>query len=140
LIGFHSRVMQIQTTVVGLVIVLYTNIALITLADKTYLSYRWFQNYGTAIYTGLIMSNLFFYMKPLIQICMVKKCKKTVVRSDFVMERRYALMINTVFVIFTFGFFMPTLFIVGGGTFLSVYIMDKLLITYWCDNTPVHSD
>ena len=139
-IGFHNRVVKIQVTSLSLVILLYTNIALITLADKTHLSYRWFQNYGTAIYTGLIMSNMFFYLKPLIQICMVKKCKKTVDRGDFVLERRYALMINTVFVIFTFGFYMPTLFIVGAANFVSIYFLDKLLITYWCDNAPIHSD
>ena len=139
-IGFHNRVVKIQVTSLSLVVLLYTNIALITLADKTHLSYRWFQNYGTAIYTGLIMSNMFFYLKPLIQICMVKKCKKIVDRGDFVLERRYALMINTVFVIFTFGFYMPTLFIVGAANFVSIYFLDKLLITYWCDNAPIHSD
>jgi hypothetical protein len=71
---------------------------------------------------------------------MVKKCKKTVERGDFVLERRYALMINTVFVIFTFGFYMPTLFIVGAANFVCIYFLDKLLITYWCENAPIHSD
>lgn len=60
--------------------------------------------------------------------------------GEFPIERKYALMINTVFVIFTFGFFMPTLFIVGAGTFFLMYMIDKLLVTYWFDNTPVHSD
>lgn len=54
--------------------------------------------------------------------------------------RRYALIINTVFIVFTFGFFMPTLFIVGAFNFCFTYICDRLLITYWCDTLPVHSD
>lgn len=56
------------------------------------------------------------------------------------LERRYALIINTIFIIFTFGYFMPTLFIVGAANFLFIYICDKLLITYWCENQPVNSD
>ena len=35
---------------------------------------------------------------------------------------------------------MPTLFIVGAFTFTSIYICDRLLITYWCEPAPVHSD
>lgn len=42
LIGFYNRVVKIQVTAISLVILLYTNIALITLADQTSLSYRWF--------------------------------------------------------------------------------------------------
>lgn len=83
---------------------------------------------------------MFFYLIPLIQIFKVKICKKKVDRGDFVLERRYALMINTVFVIFTFGFFMPTLFIVGAANFTAIFFLDKLLITYWCENAPIHSD
>lgn len=41
-VGFHSRIRQIQVSVISIVLLLYTNICLITLADRTHLSYRWF--------------------------------------------------------------------------------------------------
>ena len=56
------------------------------------------------------------------------------------MERKYAQILNTIFVVFTYGFGIPLLFpyLLFPLTLLS--IVDKLLITYWYKPKPVYSE
>jgi hypothetical protein len=56
------------------------------------------------------------------------------------MERRYGLRLMTLFVCFTYGFSIPSLFIVIFLIFLLQYILDKLLITYYFKEKVLHND
>ena len=49
-------------------------------------------------------------------------------------------MLNTSFTVLTFCFEMPLLLWAAFISFLFQYVIDRLLITYWYDEYPVHSD
>jgi len=60
--------------------------------------------------------------------------------SEFPIERRYASILTTVFVVFTYGVAMPGLFVVACFIFIFQSISDKLLITYFYKERVEHND
>jgi len=92
------------------------------------------------IMTSMITSNLLPYAGPLLKIlfrrgicCCRRKDYKpnTHLNEEFPFVRRYATILSTVFICFTYGFGIPLLFIVTFFIILVQYILDKLLITYY---------
>ena len=59
---------------------------------------------------------------------------------EFPIERRYASILTTVFVVFTYGVAMPVLFVVASFIFIFQSISDKLLITYFYKERVEHND
>lgn len=56
------------------------------------------------------------------------------------MERRYASILSTSFICFTYGLTMPILFVVFTVILLFQVVMDKLLITYFYKERVEHND
>jgi len=54
---------------------------------------------------------------PIIGIILTKICKKAVKRPIFQIEKKYAVMLNTLFVAFNYGMVMPLLFLLMGISF-----------------------
>jgi len=134
LIRFHSRHKQIHTTVLSIFILSYMNMGLLVL--KRYLNYSynppnltpmWLLYYGKSITTSLVVSNMLPYIGPLFKIIYRRGCcccrrknykPSTHLNPEFSMERKYASMITTVFICFTYGFAIPSLFIVASVVLL----------------------
>lgn len=72
----------------------------------------------------------------------MNKCYRKKKRSDtpFPLETKLAIILNTVFVTFTYGFPMPLLYLCCVFPLLVLSVCDKLLVTYWCKLAPKHSD
>lgn len=109
----------------------------------------WLLFWGKAITISLIISNLMPYANPVLKIAFRRGfwcCKrkdyqpKTHLNPEFNMERRYATVISTIFIVFTYAFALPMLPITAAGIFMVQYMMDKLLITYYYKERVVHND
>lgn len=59
---------------------------------------------------------------------------------EFNMERRYAAILNTIFMVFTFSYSMPGLPMVAVFVLSIQYVLDKLLITYYFKERIEHND
>ena len=55
-------------------------------------------------------------------------------------ERRYATILTTVFICFTYGFALPTIPVVSFLALGAQYILDKLLVTYYYKEQVEHND
>ena len=60
--------------------------------------------------------------------------------KEFPIVRRYAFVLKAVFVCFTYGFAIPTLFVVVSLALLIQFIIDKLFITYYYKEGALHND
>jgi hypothetical protein len=75
----------------------------------------------------MILSNIMPYLGPMIKVLSRRGCcccrrksydPKTHLNEEFPLERRYASILTTVFIVFTYGIAMPALFIVASGIFI----------------------
>ena len=100
----------------------------------------WLLFYSKMIITSLLLSNLMPYMGPLIS--MIRRrgflcCKRANYKPDtykneaYPIEKRYASILTTVMITFTYGASIPSLFIFAACVLVANFIMDKLLITYY---------
>jgi hypothetical protein len=107
----------------------------------TVLTRRWYNFFAPLILTVTITTNILPYVRILTDL-IINKCIRKKLRSEleFEMERKYAQILNTIFVVYTYGFGIPLLFpyLLFPLTLLS--ILDKLLITYWYKPKPVYSE
>ena len=101
---------------------------------------NWLLFYGKLVMTSLIISNLMPYLGPMLKIlcrrgcccCKRKNYKQNKNQNEeFPLERRYASILSTIFVCFTFGFSIPLLFVIAAIILLIQFFIDKLLITYY---------
>lgn len=97
----------------------------------------------------MILSNVMPYLGPLLKVLFRRGCccckrknydPKTHLNPEFPLERRYASILTTVFIVFTYGVAMPALFVVATGIFIFQSIADKLLITYYYKERVEHND
>lgn len=128
-------------------IMAYTNAAILPLrrfknakwmpADFTS---NWLLFYSKMIVTSLLLSNLMPYMGPLVSIlkrrgCLCCKRKNykpnTCKNKAYPLEQRYASVLTTVMISFTYGASMPSLFVFSACVITANFVMDKLLITYY---------
>ena len=109
----------------------------------------WILFYNKMIQTSLILSNLM----PYFGVCMklaIKRCcccckrksykPNTHLNPYFPLERRYASMLATVFIVCTYGVSMPALFLVGCIIMAIQTVMDRLLIVYFYRPKVEHND
>lgn len=157
LIRFHSATTESHFMVITIFIVTYFNMGLLCIFSSgeqfNYLPNAmtdyWLLFWGKAITTSLIVSNLMPYANPVIKVFFRRGlfcCKRkyyqpnTHLNPEFSIERRYASVLNTIFIVFTFSFALPILPIVAAIVFLFQYLMDKLLITYYYKEKTVNDD
>ncbi len=77
----------------------------------------------------------------LIDIIIFKLCKKKRRSLKFLqIERKYAQLLTTFFVLFTYGFAFPILYLYVFLTLLFTNILDKLLVIYWYKPNPLNTD
>jgi len=90
------------------------------------------------ILTTTITTNLIPYLGVAIDI-LINKCLKGRPRSEkvFQIERKYAQLLNTIFVVFTFGYGIPLLFTYCLIPLFVLTVADKLLLTYWFKPFPI---
>ena len=67
---------------------------------------------------------------PLFKVLLFKCCKKKYPPSILNVERKYAVILNSIFVTFTYGMVIPVLFIVSFISFMFQYVIDKYLLVY----------
>lgn len=148
LIGFHSNSTEQHFTTLSTFFVTFFNMGLLcaftsgnsfTYLPNAFTDY-WLLFWGKAIMTSLVVSNLIPYAAPILKILFTRGfwcCKRvysgrsTMTNPTFQIERRYANVLNTIYIVFTYSFALPILPIVAAGIFLFQYCVDKLLITYY---------
>lgn len=110
---------------------------------------KWLVFYGSMIKTSMILSNLMPYMGILIKIAIRRCClcckrknykPNTHLNPEFPLVRRYAFLLRTMFTCFTYGFAIPTLFLVAFVVIVIQYFLDKLLITFFHQAKPESND
>lgn len=97
----------------------------------------------------MLVSNLMPLLGPSLKIAKNRGCcccKKKNYKPNrnlnpvFAMERRYAMVLNTMFLVFTYGFSLPALPIVGIVVISIQYFADKMMITYYFKERVEHED
>jgi hypothetical protein len=92
------------------------------------------------ILTSLLLSNLMPYMGPLVSILKRRRClcckrsnykPETCKNKAYPLEQRYASILTTVMISFTYGASMPSIFVFSACVITANFVMDKLLITYF---------
>lgn len=85
-----------------------------------------------------------YVIGPFKDILLHKCCKKKYQRGHpsrkLKLEQKYGLMLNTSFTVLSFCYEMPMLLSAAAISFCFQYFLDRLLITYWYDEYPIHSD
>ena len=131
----------------------------------TDLNENWYLDVGTAlVYTMLINSVMIYVgaassigMKALFRsldqgcgnYCCCRKTNQTkqVTIQGYVnlyagpphyMHFKYATTMNTIYTTFMYGFALPMLFPIAALTFINIYIVEKLTVTYWYQKPPVY--
>jgi len=56
------------------------------------------------------------------------------------MNYKYALILSTSFITFMFGLALPLLYPIAAFTFLNLYLMERVLVTYWHPKPPMYDD
>ena len=102
---------------------------------------EFYQLYGGTFLFATAMTLVTAYVGNIIDIFKNKFYYKKK-RSDepFPLETKLAIILNTVFVTFTYGFPMPLLYLCCVFPLLVLSVCDKLLVTYWAKPAPKHSD
>lgn len=85
----------------------------------------------------MITSNFLPYIGPCLKWCCLKRRKR---QEVYPLHRRYAFLLKTMFTCFTFGFAIPMLYLVAFCVFLTQFILDKLLLTYFYKECVEHND
>jgi hypothetical protein len=155
-IKFYSRHKQLHATVFAVFIMSYINAGLLPLKRLPEAKWmppdftpNWVLFYSKMIMTSMILSNVMPYLGPSLKVLFKRGCccckrknyePKTHLNPEFPLERRYASILTTVFVVMTYGVAMPALFIIASVIFIFQSIMDKLLITYFYKERVEHND
>lgn len=97
-----------------------------------YLSIQWFTLFGDMIITSIVTTNLMPYIFEVLDLLM-NKCLRKRKRSAkvFFFERKNAQVLNSVFVVFCFGYALPLIFVWVMVPLCVLQIIDKFLIVYW---------
>jgi hypothetical protein len=158
MIKFHSRHIQQHVTTMFVFFFTYLSLGILVLTRYNVkfgaerlpgdFTTPWLIFYSRIISTQMIVSNLLPYAGPLIKYYkrMCCCCCKRKLRLDkhknpeFNLERRYGTVLATIFTCFTYGFMMPTLFVIATFVFLTQFILDKLFITYFYKEKVMHND
>lgn len=129
LIRFKSYNKQLIATVLSIFIISYTNMGLLLLRQYKHQSWipgrfriAWLLFWGKAISLSLLVSNLMPYLGPSLKLLIKRGCccckrkdfkPRRYLNPEFAMERRYAMVMNLMFMVFTFAFALPALPLIG---------------------------
>lgn len=95
------------------------------------------------MFTCLILTTLLPYIAILLKsILLMLRCKgcKNRYKVKYNLIRRNAQLISVTLIVFTYGYGLPVLFIVGTACLAVKYILDKLLITYFYCQITNHNE
>lgn len=56
------------------------------------------------------------------------------------MHFKYATVMNTIYTTLMYGYALPVLFPIAALTFLNLYIVEKLTVTYWYQRPPMYDE
>ena len=156
LIRFKSHHVERLTIVLCVFVISYLNMGILVLRQYPELTYvpndfqiAWLLFWGKAITMSLFISNCMPLLGPSIKALCRRGCcccKKSNYRPErhlnppFAIERRYAGIINTCFLVSSYSFSLPILPFVGSVVLGLQYVVDKLLITYYYKETVEHND
>lgn len=127
------------------------------------LDQSWYLNVGpTLVYTMQInsvyvyvdwavyvMTNCIYRFMDSKSCCFCRRSTKCVTQQQYItlysgpdhlMFYKYSTILNTVFVTFMYGLALPELFPIAAFTFLNLYIVEKILITYYHPKPPMYDD
>lgn len=109
------------------------------------LTKAWFKLHGQSIFLSTFTTSATPYViGPFKDILLYKCCKKKFERGNpskkLRLNEKYGLILNMGFVVMTFCFALPMLLVSGALSFCFQFVVDRLLITYWYDEYPIHSD
>lgn len=105
------------------------------------LTATWYNIFGIMIFSSTLTTNLIPYIAVLIDFASQRLLKnKGRSQKPFQIERKYAQLLQTIFIVFTYGFGLPILFLSCMGIVTLLIIVDKFLITYWFRPRPLQSD
>ena len=150
-IGLHSRTTQLTLTTIMSFLLSYINSTLFMMVEGNILSWNpiliptglsknWFEIYGNCIFTSTFTTTFLPYFSPVFGL-LFKACgRKNLKPGVFKIEKKYSVMLTTIFVAFTYGFEIPLLFISVSICFFVQYLLDKIFITYWYEMNPIRSD
>lgn len=151
-VGFHSRASERQTTVVIATLTGYTMNALLPLVQfrSDYAVPRrytplWLVFFGKLQWTSMITQHLLPYLgvglKFLLSYGWCCCPNKNFVKSDtYSADARYISILTLVFVTWTYGFSIPTLFEFAIDVLIIMFFFDKLLITFYYKKVVEHGD
>jgi len=155
-IRFKSQHIERLTIVMSVFVISFLNMGILVLIQYKNQMYvpndfqiPWLLFWGKAITLSLFISNFMPLVAPTIKalckrgLCCCKKDNYSAERHlnpEFKIERRYAGMINTCFLVFTYSFSLPVLPFVASIVLMLQYIIDKLLITYYYKEQIEHND
>ena len=149
-IGFHNRQIEIQVQVICIVFLCYYVIAvlpLVSLVKRYYLppplSTLWYNVYGSMIISSLIVTSFLPYVGIILNWffnCLMKKPPSDQYINTYRTVRKHAHLVTISFIVFTYGFAMPILFLVATISLLGQYLLDKLLLTYYYRQNVNHND
>lgn len=109
----------------------------------------WLTFYGKIISVQMLVSNVLPFSGPIISVVFKRCCccckrknykLKKYLNPEYPLERRYGNKLATTFTAFTYGFAIPSIFVVAAVVFGFVYIVDKLLITFYFKERVIHNN
>ena len=93
------------------------------------------------LFTSTITQNLIPYIKVLLEFLnLALHKKKSRSPTLFPIERKYAQLLTTFFILFTYGFAFPALYLYVLITISMTNVLDKLLVIYWYKPNPLNTD
>jgi hypothetical protein len=120
---------------------------LVSLFDRYYLppplSALWYDVYGSMIISSLIVTSFLPYLGIFLNWffnCCRRRPPSDKYFRSYKTIRKNAHLITITFIVFTYGFAMPILFLIATVSLLGQYILDKILVTYYYRQTVNHSD
>jgi len=128
------------------------------------LTESWYINIGPSLVSAMLLNSIYIYLdfgiaygtkfffRALDQggcwCCKKRKTKATTIQqyvdlysgADHAIHFKYATILNTVYVTFTFGLALPMLFPIAAFTFFNIYFLERLCVMYFHPKPPLYDD
>lgn len=127
------------------------------------LDQSWYLNVGPTLIYTMQINSVYVYIDWIVYLitnwiyrsldggifCCCRKSTKCVTQQQYItlysgpehlMFYKYSTILNTVFVTFMYGLALPILFPIAAFTFLNLYIVERILITYYHPKPPMYDD
>jgi len=127
------------------------------------LDQSWYLNVGPTLIYTMQINSVYVYIDWVVYLitnwlyrsldggifCCCRKSTKCVTQQQYItlysgpehlMFYKYSTILNTVFVTFMYGLALPILFPIAAFTFFNLYIVERILITYYHPKPPMYDD